>query len=134
VSNPLKLHDFLRLQRADREAIKSSQQQEMTMKTEVAYDDQKGAFVVTAHYAVETEEERALAARQALAAAKVPSCVDKFYLVSQQMTRNEANPEISEFFKSAGLMLSKEQVSKLNWDMVNELVRFVRALSPVRTQ
>lgn len=96
------------------------------MKTKVNFNSDLGRFEVTVYYAAESSDERLDAARKALRAAKVPECVKQFKMYEYQMNRWEANPHISEFFRSAGINLSEHDVARMDWHTINELIRYVR--------
>jgi hypothetical protein len=101
------------------------------MKLSVSYNNDKGMFEVTARYSFENTAEIETAARQALRNSKIPPCVEFFELKSYRMTRYEANPLIADFFQRAGLNFSTDDVSRMDWASINELLRFVRASSVV---
>jgi hypothetical protein len=100
---------------------------EKQMKTKVNFNSELGRFEVTVYYAAEASDERLMAARKALRDAKVPECVKQFKLFEYQMNRWEANPHISEFFRSAGINLSEHDVARMDWHTINELIRYVRS-------
>lgn len=97
------------------------------MRTKVSFNSEMGLFEVTVHYSFESRDERLAAARKALRDAKAPECVKHFSMHEYQMNRYDANPPISEFFKSAGLNLNVQDVARMDWYTINELIRYIRS-------